>query len=227
MMASAMVSGRHVLKGPRSRKRRFCMTPWPVAHAFCHSACSWYWYVSAKFQHKIQSIIFPWLVRSISIHFCGCHSVAVYHYGYILLSLLWILMDIILLMALDVATLSLYGMIRVGLRPALGICFWWMICQRPWKVCQSRGGAGGGASGTFPHRRLNARWPATALLPLIIHRFQSSLMPFPYFFYMNFVRNITDIVLRLKFNWNLLIWLSKTPCKNRRSLPSVHLIMSD
>ena len=42
----------------------------------------------------------------------------------------WI-MDIILLMALDVATLSLYGMIRVGLRPALGICFWWMICQRP------------------------------------------------------------------------------------------------
>jgi len=27
MMASAIVSGLHVLNGPRSRKRRFCMTP--------------------------------------------------------------------------------------------------------------------------------------------------------------------------------------------------------
>ena len=48
MMASAMVSGLQVLKGPRSRKRRFCMTPWPVAQAFCQSACNWYWYVSTS-----------------------------------------------------------------------------------------------------------------------------------------------------------------------------------
>ena len=56
MMASAMVSGRHVLNGPRSRKRRFCMTPWPVAQAFCHNACNWYWYVSVvvRRHRKVQ-----------------------------------------------------------------------------------------------------------------------------------------------------------------------------
>lgn len=59
MMASAMVSGLQVLNGPRSRKRKFCMTPWPVAQAFCHSACNWYWYVSRACQsHLIFSQLF-------------------------------------------------------------------------------------------------------------------------------------------------------------------------
>jgi hypothetical protein len=55
MMASAIVSGLQVLKGPRSRKRKFCMTPWPVAQAFCHSACNWYWYVSVTAAHAPKS----------------------------------------------------------------------------------------------------------------------------------------------------------------------------
>ena len=60
MMASAMVSGLQVLKGPRSRKRKFCMTPCPVAQAFCHNACNWYWYVSTANQSHFSAVnIFP------------------------------------------------------------------------------------------------------------------------------------------------------------------------
>jgi len=42
-IASAMVSGRQDLRGPRSRKRRLCTRLWLVFQHFCHMDCSWYW----------------------------------------------------------------------------------------------------------------------------------------------------------------------------------------
>lgn len=42
-MASAIVSGRHDLSGPRSRKRKWWMRFWLVFQHFCHIDCNWYW----------------------------------------------------------------------------------------------------------------------------------------------------------------------------------------
>lgn len=46
-MASAMVSGRQDLSGPRSRNRKLCTSVCVFQH-FCHIDWSWYWQLSVE-----------------------------------------------------------------------------------------------------------------------------------------------------------------------------------